>query len=239
MTTARGRAAQATVPGNGGMGLAPREAMKEPKFAEGVEPGLLGRVRRGAPAPVWQRGPGHCAKRAKRAQFSNLIGVSALLLACSGSVSPDTGAGGEASAAGGAQSETPVAQGDRQIASSSGLVCPVSAEDVCATMPPTPFGYESCVANWSDVADDGRACVLISDVARECVGYQVREITNADVGTYYYYDQASGKLVAVVGLRNPGVYKCLGGPSQFVMPKESDCGSSEFVPTSCGGAGGT
>jgi hypothetical protein len=160
-----------------------------------------------------------------------VVACVALAIACKGE-----GDGGADPGAGGAGG-TALTEGDGQAPKT--LTCPVSVEEACASMPPTPSGYESCVDRWSAVANDTRACELIGDGVIDCSPYKVRELTNADRGTYYFYDAASGDIAAVVHLGNPGVFRCLGGPSTFVIPAGCASKSPMYLPNDCGGAGGS
>ena len=54
------------------------------------------------------------------------------------------------------------------------------------------------------------------------------ERTFTDGHQFYYYDVATGALVAVIGSGNTGTYNCGGGPSQFAVPAVATC--SDPVP---------
>lgn len=54
-----------------------------------------------------------------------------------------------------------------------------------------------------------------------CGQYNALGVADADWGYTYYYDKATGKLVAVFifgGTGGPGALGCVGGPADFVPP---------------------
>ena len=51
-------------------------------------------------------------------------------------------------------------------------------------------------------------------------------MSGIDFGTTYIYAVASGDLIAVTGLSNPGVVSCIAGPPCLAVPS---CGTPQMV----------
>jgi hypothetical protein len=82
------------------------------------------------------------------------------------------------------------------------------------------------------VADHPLPCgSLLADLAFDCGPYKVRELLNADVGTVYYYEATSGALVAIILMGPNNTFRCLGGPTTFVLP--GDCTDPQRLPRQC------
>jgi len=95
------------------------------------------------------------------------------------------------------------------------LACRDSIAHFCATP-------GNCVVTWADAQNDSFFC---SDAAQfppsrdDCGAYHVVTVSVPDVSGTYYYDAATGMLVAVV-LAGFGGTECVAGPSGgFTLPK--------------------
>jgi hypothetical protein len=99
--------------------------------------------------------------------------------------------------------------------SGSPLTCDSSVDVYCA-------GIHEVQCSWS--AEIGSpACQSVAT----CGGYLVANQHGVDTGTYSYYDQTTGQLLAVTAYGVPGRLTCAAGSSGgFVVP---DCPVTEFV----------
>jgi hypothetical protein len=110
------------------------------------------------------------------------------------------------------------------------VACTTTAVALCAQAAPNACKYPTF--------DDARAasccgagCVKLTSVP--CGGYDVAMDQGIDTQTSYYFDHASGKLVAVVmyGATLVGGYTCGGGPASFAVPT---CERSLFACSDAG-----
>ena len=115
------------------------------------------------------------------------------------------------------------------------LSCGQSITDACASA-------GACVLSW-DQAATGAAFCSASDTAPpmrdDCGAYHVvTTVTHFDAVTSYYYDIATGRLVAIVGVYAPAASAvCTAGPaSGFELPT---CGGPASEPVSRCLDGGT
>ena len=111
---------------------------------------------------------------------------------------------------------------------SAGGGCPETLAQACKT--PTPPGQLgiSCQPTWALALADTEYCQTVVPFAMQasCGQYNELAVVDADWGYSYYYDKATGKLVAVFifgGTGGPDSMDCVGGPAGFVPPA---CGAS-------------
>lgn len=115
----------------------------------------------------------------------------------------------------------------------AGLQCKNTVAEACAQRP--------CVTQWP--ADPSAFCSIahqqpagIEGVYDPCGSYRVFVDEGVDGGSVYYYDPATGTLVAIVQFLNY-TRTCIAGPQTFVEPAP-ECGSggtnsSALVPLTC------
>jgi hypothetical protein len=96
----------------------------------------------------------------------------------------------------------------------------------------------ACVKSWGNVATQSCATIggrLIRMSPMPCDGFDVLVSSGTDTGTSYYYESASGNLVAVVDYSaNTGSNYCVAGPASFAPP---EC-SLSFTSLTCDHDGG-
>jgi hypothetical protein len=112
----------------------------------------------------------------------------------------------------------------------SGPQCQGTVAENCAIRP--------CLAEWP--AELSAFCSIgtapwFRGIRDPCGPYRVFVETWVDSGSVYYYDAASGELVAVVFVQNYD-RTCAGGPPGFVEP--TPLCDSLGTSLDCGGAGG-
>lgn len=116
--------------------------------------------------------------------------------------------------------------------------CAHSVADACGAgcpmeWPSDIIGY--CAAHTPSASSDSLA------VDEDCGEYRGLRVNGVDAGVSYYFDVATGKLVAFVSrFYSLETTKCLGGPADFVEPNCNwatvDC-SDAGVPGTGGAAG--
>src|SRR5579862_532705 len=97
-----------------------------------------------------------------------------------------------------------------------GVPCDATVDAACSqTLAPGEFGVH-CVS-WSAVGADTTYCgTTIWDEAAACVGYKIRRDLDVLAGYTYYYDAATGDLVAVIyGKADTSEGTCVAGPPTF------------------------
>ena len=97
--------------------------------------------------------------------------------------------------------------------------CPKLLAAVCSVgEAPGTFGI-SCASTWTLALADTHYCGgAITELQADCGAYLARIVVNVDVADTYYYDKASGALVAVFGTGYDGNTTCEGGPPIFPAP---------------------
>ena len=148
--------------------------------------------------------------------------VGLALAACSGNATsnnatPDSGA--PDSALDGATQDADAAPPPDAADSGDAAVCPESLAKACdVQLGPGEFGI-SCIDTWQQVLTDTRYCgTTLVETQADCGAYRALTVTNVDVSDTYYYDAASGALVAVVTNGFAGGGLCAGGPANFMEP---------------------
>jgi hypothetical protein len=114
------------------------------------------------------------------------------------------------------------------------LACSRSAASACAADPP-------CAPTWADVLADTTLCAgatPTSPLRADCGPYHVLTVTRVDTALSYYYDGATGTLVAIVlASSSTGMTTCPGGPSGgFALPTCAGAGSEPLPQCTDGGA---
>ncbi len=126
----------------------------------------------------------------------------------------------------------PAARNDGGADAASGAdagPCKASIDEYCAKAP--------CLRDWGSAMDAGRWCTFGRgyrevDVGSSVCGssYDMVLASSSDSTERYFYDGASGSLVAVVGDYS-GSIQCLAGPSDFAFPTcMYDFASSKTCP---------
>jgi hypothetical protein len=99
------------------------------------------------------------------------------------------------------------------------LVCGASIDQACADP-------GSCVLSWDEARIESTFCERAPPLRIECGAYHVASLPFVDHSRTYYYDTASGSLVAIVTANAAdGTTTCEAGPA------------GGFVPPVCAGAG--
>ena len=114
------------------------------------------------------------------------------------------------------------------------LACSRSAASACAADPP-------CAQTWAEVVADTALCAgatPTSPLHADCGPYHVLTVTRVDTALTYYYDGATGALVAIVlASSSTGMTTCSGGPSAgFALPTCAGAGSEPLPQCADGGA---
>src|SRR4026209_1707729 len=96
---------------------------------------------------------------------------------------------------------------------SDGGMCEGTVEAVCSQKP--------CIMQWPQ--DLSTFCSVATSpdwagIHDSCGPYRVFDNSGVDSGSMYYYDRATGQLVAIVRFINYD-RKCIAGPSNFVEPQ--------------------
>jgi hypothetical protein len=117
------------------------------------------------------------------------------------------------------------------------LSCGQSIADACATP-------GACVLSWDQAASGTALCSALDTappMRADCGAYHVvTTVTHFDAVTSYYYDMATGMLVAIVGVYAPAPSTtCTAGPAGgFTLPVCTGPGSEPLAQCLDGGADG-
>ena len=184
----------------------------------------------------------------RRLVFVVLVGVA---VACSstqgggstsGAVTPEADAGldgnadvdADAGLDGNADADADAGPPTCVTAAGPGLPCAASVATFCKGTD-YQFPYGACGETWqSAIARDPCSWIVPNDMGprvETCDPLHVMAFDGDDGGTEYFFD-ASGALVAVVMIADPGVYTCAAGPACFVAPA-----CTVFGSFSCAGGG--
>jgi hypothetical protein len=109
--------------------------------------------------------------------------------------------------------------------------CKTSVADYCAKS-------SGCALTWEEAQQDTSFCDATPN-RDECGDYHAVSVGYVDVFGTYYYDRASGKLVAIVvvdGFADAAM--CEAGPPTFVVPVCNGAGSEPLTQCLDGGADG-
>jgi hypothetical protein len=113
----------------------------------------------------------------------------------------------------------------------------MSVAQVCAR----DSGPGGCDLTWSGVLADSSLCAagptLPGNLVSACGGYHVLSIFYLDGGSDFYYDGATGALVAILGVGINSEPPCVGGPTVGFAPPSS-CTPQTAPPQCTGDAGG-
>jgi hypothetical protein len=95
------------------------------------------------------------------------------------------------------------------------LACGQSIADRCALV-------DACVPTWAEASVGTAVCALpaYALLRADCGGYHVLAVHAIDASVSYYYDAASGTLVAIVNANgSTGTTTCVAGPAGgFTLP---------------------
>ena len=108
------------------------------------------------------------------------------------------------------------------------LACVDSLATYCA-IPSNP-----CAMTWAEAQNDTWFCMFTtgqSPLQADCGPYHAITLTFIDSSRTYYYDAASGKLVAVITAdANRAAVSCDAGPTTGFTPPVCSGGGSETLP---------
>lgn len=113
------------------------------------------------------------------------------------------------------------------------LACGQSIAERCALV-------DACVPTWAEASVGTAVCALpaYALLRADCGGYHVLAVHAIDASVSYYYDAASGTLVAIVNANgSTGTTTCVAGPAEgFTLPTCTGSVSEPLPQCQDGGA---
>jgi hypothetical protein len=144
-----------------------------------------------------------------------VIAIWLTALACSSSGTGAASSGGIGSGSSGSGSTGLASSSSSGSSSGTGswtLSCPMSIASFCATAQ-----HPACIVTWADRPTGSCSGCPIAESSQACGGYNLVDESYCDGENQFYFDAASGALVAVTNFVGDSP-TCLAGPSTFDAP---------------------